>query len=177
MLNRRPGPSPPAATRSRGLLTLDVAAAPETGKALLEAARKRAQEAVARTSYAPFTLVFAAHDAAWILRWDGRATVAGVETGWHVLTHAELDDPDEPRTRRLLRELEGWRPASAADAEAALRARLSAHDDPRVCLHEGPVATVSYSLVTLARDGVRYLHADGRPCEHAPQDWTRLVQE
>jgi len=176
MLNRRPGPAPPPAERSRGLLALDVAAVAESGGRLLDAAREVALRAVAAASYAPFTLAFVAPDAAWILRWDGHATVAQVPPGWHVLTHAELDDAHEPRTRRLLRELEGWVPQSGADAERGLRTRLSAHDDPRVCIHEGPVATVSYSLVTLAPEGVRYLHGEGRPCEQPLRDWTHLLR-
>src|SRR5262245_49735618 len=70
MLNRRPGPGPPAATRSRGLLALDVAATPSTSS-LAESARQVALHAVRAVSYAPFSLVFTTHEAAWVLGWDG----------------------------------------------------------------------------------------------------------
>jgi uncharacterized protein with NRDE domain len=167
MLNRRPPSRPIRADRSRGLLALDVAAA--------AAPRAAAAAAVRRDSYAPFTLVgFAAGDV-WLLAWDGTATWQEVGPGWHVLTHADLDDPDEPRTARLLNEISAWRPASLDAAEAGLRVRLAAHDDPAVCIHDGRMPTVSYALVFLARDRARYLHGEGRPCVKSPDDYSHLL--
>jgi uncharacterized protein with NRDE domain len=169
MLNRRPTGAVPAARRSRGLLTLDVAAANDP--------RARANQAIGETSYAPFTLVVLTPAESWLLAWDGVARWQVIGPGWHVLTHADLDDPSEPRTARLMRELSGWTPGTVAEAGTALVNRLAAHDPPAVCIHEGRMPTVSFSLVFLSRSRVEYRHGEGRPCEHAPVDVTSLLVE
>ena len=107
--------------------------------------------------------------------------------GWHVITHADLDDPDEPRTVRLLHELAYYRPRSVEQVEQRLGDLLRSHgtppdrsgapdSSPPVCLHEGPMRTVSSSLVTFTRDGARLRHADGRPCDHRFVDHTALLR-
>lgn len=170
MLNRRGADPLPPPQRSRGLLALDLAAAAD--------ARARVQGEVERVRYAPFTAAFlAAHDA-WVLAWDGaRARETTLGPGWHVVTHAELDDREEPRTARLLDSLASWRPASASEAEAGLRERLALHDPPAVCLHEGVMRTVSWSIVVFGLGAVRYLHGEGRPCEHAARDVSALLAD
>lgn len=174
MLNRRPGVTSLAATRSRGLLALDVASRAITTNAL-DDARATAISAITTATYAPFSLVAATCTGAWVLSWDGVQRTQPIAAGWHVLTHADLDDTEEARTRRLLRDLDGLRPGSAADAEHRLRELLAAHDEPRVCLHEGRMSTVSYVIVTLTLGGMRYLHGEGRPCERAWTDYSELV--
>jgi hypothetical protein len=119
--------------------------------------------------FAPFTLVFAGADRAWALGWDDDVHFDDITDGWHVITHAELDDADEPRTSRLLRELGQWRPESIEAARAGTIARLAQHDEPRVCLHEGRMRTVSFSFVAIADDRVTYLHGEGRPCERVAE--------
>ena len=213
ILNRREDPGAPAsgrARRSRGLLALDVAAAPPdftleldsvgegrellrrirevSGPGLAHAALCRAFAALRESDYAPFSLVYAAPEAAWLLAFgaDREPRVRAIASGWHVLTHAELDDGTEPRTARLLRDLAFFQPLSL---EKALQktgdllrshgaARGVAHPDPvaPVCLHEGIMRTVSSSLVYLAPDRARYLHAPGRPCEHPYQDLSPLLE-
>src|SRR5262245_28557122 len=60
LLNRRPRGAPPAAPRSRGLLTLDVAGVvPAPGASVAEAAASRLRAEVARHAFAPFSLLFA----------------------------------------------------------------------------------------------------------------------
>jgi len=181
MLNRRlPDSALAPPERSRGMLALDVAAAaPDAADdmALGHAARAAALAAISAARYAPFSLVFATRGEAWVLSWDGASAITDVPTGWHVLTHSDLDDPDEPRTARLLRELEGFAPSSWDEARRALVARLAEHDPPAVCIHDGRMATVSYALVLLAGDRSRYLHADGRPCEAAPLEFTGLLDK
>src|SRR6266513_1742981 len=59
LLNRRELTIGRTANRSRGLLTLDVAAAP------IEAARERALALVAETEYAPCTLLYATPHDCW----------------------------------------------------------------------------------------------------------------
>lgn len=200
LLNRPPWSAPaPAAPRSRGLLTLDVAAAPAVtargvaGGALGAAgsdpgARAALAEALAslgRDAYAPFTLVYASPDACWTLSHDGRgpARAAPLAPGWHVVTHADPDDPGEPRTAWLLERLAGQSPPTRAGAEALLTRLLSLHageivdgrEAPDVCLHRGRLVTVSRSLLWLAPGEAHYAHAEGRPCERPAEDLTDLL--
>lgn len=189
ILNRRDRPgvhAPATGRRSRGALVLDVAGVVEEGPAtaatssdatlalgLPAAALGRASAALRDAAYAPCTLVFATPGATWLmaLEADGVPRFETLAPGWHVLTHADLDDPDEPRTARLVRELTGFVPRSLDQAERRLEELLRSHGDPGagippVCLHEGPMATVSTSIVWLAAGEARYRHAEGRPCEH-----------
>ena len=196
ILNRRDRsgePAPPAPDRrSRGALVLEVATAsdpepltavplpgrlesfrPPAGGGLATAALRRAVEVVSGARYSPCTLVFAAPEAGWLmsLEADAAPRFEPLETGWHVLTHGDLDDPDEPRTAWLVGELEGFRPRSLDQAERRLEELLRSHGDrpaglPAVCLHQGRMVTVSSASVWLAPGEARYRHAEGRPCEH-----------
>ncbi|MBI1797631.1 MAG: NRDE family protein [Candidatus Eisenbacteria bacterium] len=175
VLNRRPDPGTPASDRrSRGALVIDVASVPASdGEGFARAALDRARRALDEAAYAPFTLVYAAADTSWMIVHDAgdTAAVRTIDPGWHVVTHADLDDPTEPRTAWLMDELRGFAPASADDAERRLVALLASHGDrargvPPVCLHEGAMVTVSASLAWITGDGLRYRHAEGRPCEH-----------
>jgi hypothetical protein len=205
----RAAPRAASELRSRGLLALDVARVvaddggggdattvgvqpePAAGPRLREgvgalsrAALERAQRLVRQSAYAPFSLVFVSPLDAWLLTQDeeGLIRVAEIPAGWHVMTHADLDDRSEPRTARLLDELSGRRPGTEAEAERGLLARLAEHDGaaggapmPAVCIHEGRMVTVSSSLVHLTPDRARYLHAEGRPCENPFLDFTPLL--
>ena len=181
LLNRRdPEPPPePGERRSRGLLTLEAAAAagPVLSPAVLEYAQRSIREAV----YAPFTLVFAGREDCWALVLDGNGPRRlDIGAGWHVLTHRELDDPDEPRTRWLLSALSAFRPTGTEAAERRVAELLREHGEagtPAVCLHRGPMVTVSSTLVVLDRDGLRYRHAEGRPCEHEHADQSALLDD
>jgi len=205
ILNRRDRsgePAPPAPDhRSRGSLVLDVAAAGEgdrtgnattadaleplhatAGAGLSRAALLRAIAALSAARYAPCTLVFAAPEASWVmaLESDAAPRFEALAAGWHVLTHADLDDPTEPRTAWLVRELAGFTPASLDEAERRVDQLLRSHGDPTagvppVCLHRGRMVTVSSSSVWLAPGEARYRHAEGRPCEHAFVDLSHLL--
>ena len=167
ILNRRGDSAPP--TRSRGLLALDVAREPDPAVAFEHLVRER---------YAPFTLVVARRQRSWILAWDGgHARMTEPAPGWHVLTHADVDDPGEPRTAWLLASLADFHPSSREAAEAGLIARLSRHEDPEVCLHRGRVVTVSSALVWLAPETAHYRHAEGRPCVAPFVDFTSLLAD
>jgi hypothetical protein len=168
MLNRRGEDSRPP-TRSRGLLALDVARDRQIAGAF---------EALVRERYAPFTLVVAHTRRTRILSWDGRrALLQEPSPGWHVLTHAALDDPDEPRTAWLTVSLSGFRPASRSEAEAGLVARLARHEAPEVCLHSGRAVTVSSALIWLGRGEAHYRHAEGRPCVTPFTDYSHLLAD
>jgi hypothetical protein len=209
ILNRREDPGAPTAgrpRRSRGLLALDVAAAPAdftleldaagerrellrsvrdaSGPGLAYAALCRALAALEESDYAPFSLVYAAPEATWLLAFgaDRVPRVRAVPSGWHVLTHAELDDETEPRTARLLRDLATFQPRSLEQALEKIRDLLRSHGTaypdpvPPVCLHEGIMRTVSSSQVFLAPHRARYLHAPGPPCDHEYQDLSHLLK-
>ncbi len=181
MLNRwrADGPEPPAdGLRSRGRLTLDLAASAGhhhfTGASTLAAAYGLLPDA----HYAPFNAVFASPSSSWVLSHRGEGTepkVTPISRGWHVLTHRELDDPDEPRADYLRKILQRWRPQHVAEAREGLMELLASHEPPQVCIHTGRMVTVSSFVVWLAADEARYHHLDGRPCEHALEDFTPLL--
>jgi hypothetical protein len=192
LLNRR-DPAGAPGVRSRGLLTLEAAAAPELESAPREGTMAAlpanatplargvlafATEALRRDRYAPFSLVFASPGICWLLVNDGGPAprVLVIPQGWHVLTHTELDDPQEPRAARLLRELEGARPRDADEADALLAERLREHGNgAAVCIHEGRMQTVSSTRVWLSGAEARLAHVEGRPCEHAAADRSALL--
>jgi uncharacterized protein with NRDE domain len=167
LLNRPPVAGAPPATRSRGLLVLDVASAADP--------LATARAAPASGHYGPCTLVFASPDASWWLAWGGAraggsARMGEIAPGWHAITHAEMDDANEPRTAWLERELARLDAGDTDTTLEQLAQRLRHHgseNSPPVCIHAGRMPTVSASLVALSRERVLYRHAEGRPCEHA----------
>ena len=202
VLNRRGAPPPaPQPLRSRGLLALDVAAAaPEAtdDAAFAAAALDAARAELAARAYAPLSLVCATPRGGWVLA-HGGPTAGGllaIGPGWHVLTHASLDDPQEPRTVRLTRKLERFRPRDTGEAETRVLEVLSLHgsfgdgapptdggtdtdpaaaDQAAVCIHDGRMVTVSTSVFRRSRAGGRYIHIEGRPCTSPPRDLTSLL--
>jgi len=163
-----------------------------TGSSLALAALRRAMASCLLSRYSPCSLVFASPEASWWMALEGDAPpwcrgrprtprFHAIAPGWHVLTHADLDDPGEPRTARLVRELAGFAPGSLAEAQERLDALLASHGDearglPPVCLHHGGMVTVSSSRVWLAAGDARYRHAEGRPCEHPLEDVSGLLE-
>jgi hypothetical protein len=175
LLNRyEPDFVPQEGQISRGQLALEVAA-------LSSSDLPQRMYALSRVgpSYAPFTLVFASRESCWEIH-NGypRRGSRDVAAGWSVLTHRDLNDPTEPRTAHLLERLRGFEPNSLSEAEERLGALLRSHGEdgsPPVCIHEGRMVTVSSSIVAFETGKSTYLHADGRPCEHAYQDMSALL--
>jgi Transport and Golgi organisation 2 len=184
MLNRREEPNAEGpGRRSRGLLALEVAAA---GDGTPEAALRFAREAAQSGEFAPFSLLFASPEGCWLLahRGAGAREAVRVAPGWHAITHADLDDASEPRTRWILSRLAAFAPGSLAEAERFLLDLLRAHGDaapaggapaPPVCLHAGRMRTVSSSIVFLSDDAARYVHIEGRPCTGTAVDFSHLL--
>lgn len=183
LMNRPPDPADrrdPAAFRSRGLLCLDTAAAP--GHSFLDGALG----SLHRHVYGPCTLVGVGVDGeAWWIRSgrNGSIPVARpIARGWHVITHADLDDRAEPRTRAVLEALGNRIPAGVDAAVDRLAGLLRGHGDdatPPVCLHGDRVPTVSSGILALGALGAlgapRYLHAAGPPCTTPYEDCSALL--
>lgn len=199
LLNRRDRsgePAPPApGRRSRGALVLDVARAMEPGEPgepggpggpggpegrLSDEAMRRALAVAQAGRFAPCTLVFASPGASWLMaiETEGAPRIEPIPMGWHVITHADLDDAGEPRTAGLVRALAGFSPPTLQEAEQRLDVLFRSHGEeglPPVCLHAGRMVTVSSSSVWLAAGEARYRHAEGRPCEHPLTDRSALL--
>jgi len=195
LMNRRPAPDDTrelSAFRSRGLLCLDAAASPalegaphaidpgtgERHSPLLTAALRL----IDRDAYAHCTLVgLGTNGEAWAIHaGHGRGPdVTLIAAGWHVVTHADVDDPNEPRARWLLRRLQAARPADVAEAFDIMKGLLQTHGEdgsPPVCLHRERFPTVSSSLLALgALASPRYLHAAGPPCTTRYEDRSDLL--
>jgi hypothetical protein len=198
LMNRRPkvdlgetGEDPP---RSRGLLCLDAAAAgpaidaPHTidpGSGDPHPAHLHAALAlIGRARYAACTLVgLSVDEPSWVVLAEAGAATATrmLAPGWHVITHADVNDASEPRTAWLIERLRGFQPRGAAEALERIAELLRTHGDPErgipgVCLHRDGFPTVSSSLIALGEldalgelgavgpMGPRYLHASGPPC-------------
>jgi uncharacterized protein with NRDE domain len=163
--------SPPP--RSRGLLAFEAA---RTGFDIVEALH----EAVRRELYAPFSLLLGTAKSAAAFGYEGGGadlSVRTVEPGWHVITHADLDDRGEPRTAWLLDQLERFTPGDRDDAERHIGELLAVHAGaaPAVCIHEGRMVTVSSARVWLAAGESSLWHAEGRPCEAPFLDYSHLL--
>ena len=172
LLNRRPLPGAPVPERSRGLLVIDVARAADP--------RAAAQAEAESGRYGPCTLLHASTRACWWLAIPGDGPVRGgdIAPGWHAITHAELDDADEPRTAWLMRKLADIEERAVEPALGRLAALLAHHGDatsPPVCLHEGRMPTVSAALLALTRGRPIYRHAEGRPCTQPFVDVSSLL--
>jgi uncharacterized protein with NRDE domain len=189
ILNRRPRPAAatPAPTRSRGLLALDLARLEPSGTLdLAEQAFERLRAWLTDAAYAPFSLAWLSSSRSWVASHEpGAETVRrALEPGWHVLTHEDLDDVSEPRTRRLRALLEGFAPRSRTEAEERLLELLALHEQPEpsergeqppVCLHSGTMVTVSSAIVSFVADRPSYRHVEGRPCTGWPRDYSSLL--
>jgi hypothetical protein len=138
---------------------------------------------VRRDSFAPCTLVGVGLDGeAWTLEaGSGEPRVRAMARGWHVITHQDLDDVSEPRTRWILEDIAEKRPATLAEAFDLMAGYLRWHgseERPAVCLHREVFPTVSSTLLALGegvRGGPRYRHASGPPCVTPYVDFTSLL--
>ncbi|TMQ58015.1 MAG: NRDE family protein [Candidatus Eisenbacteria bacterium] len=188
LMNRRPvagDKRDPATLRSRGMLCLDVAAGRDPGGAGSAAADSHLDHAlrlVKRDPYAPCTLVGVGVDGeGWALHaGPSEPLVHAIPRGWHVITHREVDDPSEPRTKWLLEQIAERRPWSVDEAFGLIAGYLRSHGEggtPPVCLHRELFPTVSSSMLALGMSGgPRYLHAPGPPCVTEYRDYSSLLQ-
>lgn len=162
-----------AGDRSRGRLVDDTLAS-ETAVQALE----RVQERLEALEYDGFNLVLADADDAFLIEWDGEASIRQFDPGVHVVVNVGADDQyDIPERRQSVGEQqrENARRArdelSVADEETAAewlaraKAVLADHDYG-LCIHGDGYGTRSSSLVSIPETGdVEYAFADGPPCE------------
>jgi hypothetical protein len=192
LMNRRPRPDDPVdGLRSRGLLCLDAASTarldrparldPETGEGRPDA-WDTALRRLGNGAYGRCTLVGIDPDlGSWAVQGGGGDEPHGVPipAGWHAITHGDLDDPVEPRTRHVLSLLEGMKPRGVDDALELFASILRSHGEdgsPAVCIHRDHFPTVSSTLLALgAVARPRYLHADGPPCVTDYRDHSALL--
>jgi len=171
-------PRNPSTFRTRGLLCLEAAEREDgTGASFLAGALDLVQS----HPHGHCTLVgIAVGGEAWAIHVGHRPPVVmALSPGWHVITHQDLDDPDEPRTRSLMEALRNRTPRNVGAAIELLQSLLHRHGDemtPAVCLHRDVFPTVSSSILALGAVGPPlYLHASGPPCVTPYRDHSALL--
>ena len=173
LLNRRDPTPDKQGRRSRGLLTLDVASAPDP--------RERARAEAEIGHYAPCSLVWLSPGESWQLsiRAGRKPALDAIAPGWHAITHFEMDDETDPRATWIHARLAGWKPSSREDADARLASIVTSHGGgaaPPICLHDGRAPTVSAAMLWIAPGELSYRHAQGRPCVTPFEDCTNLTR-
>jgi uncharacterized protein with NRDE domain len=173
LLNRTQPGGPDPTRRSRGLLCLEALQSAGPGEVLARLGRERADR------YNGFNLLVAngleAHVATNhrdVLR------VQTLETGVHVLTNLDVDDPTCPRIAKSHQLFQAVPlPASThqlGELVGRLATILSDHVtplDPRgqvtpntLCVHQDEYGTRSSSVIVVTPEGARFWHAPGPPC-------------
>ena len=179
VMNREGSLGPDLTKRSRGELVLKALDFPEAGEAMQALALLNAD------SYRPFNLFIGdSHRAYWLRNRGvpgGRVEVFDVDTGLHLLSARELDDPTHPRTGVYLPR---FRRAAMPDPDAGdwsdwtvlLRSRFYPPVlGPKAAMNLDPgsgFGTVSSSLIALPLDRnrqsgrvPRWWYAEGAPDE------------
>jgi uncharacterized protein with NRDE domain len=177
LLNRRTGDPPDPSRRSRGQLCLSMLRA-ASASAAAEVLREERAEA-----YNPFNLLVADRDGGWIATNQRSAmSIRLLETGLHLVTNLDLNDPTCPRIAASYRgfaamlESDAPKPASS-EFRDRVQAVLASHDtqlDPRnletafgnsLCLHSPEYGTRSSTLLFLDERGQwSYFHMNEPPC-------------
>jgi uncharacterized protein with NRDE domain len=172
LLNRRRPGGPDEHLQSRGLLTLAMLQQPGIGAAHAALAE------VDGAAYNAFNLLIADHrEALVVTNRGGHIQITALETGVHLLTNLELNDPTCPRIAKSWAHFRALDLAGARDPAVLLprlRRILADHTtalDPRaevidtLCVHLPGYGTRSSSIVAAGPTGrLRYWHAPGPPC-------------
>ncbi len=163
--------------RSRGELPLAALTEPRARVAIEHVADLDA------IAFNPFNLVIADRDEAFVAWSDGvRFAWDALEPGAHVFTEASFGARTPAREAALAETLDRLARASEAPTDEALLELLRRHDpDPLAgtCVHADGrnYGTRSSTLIRLSADyrRVRFLHAEGRPCQSRYQDLGELA--
>jgi uncharacterized protein with NRDE domain len=170
--NRHLGEAPSArdaSRRSRGELPLRVLEAGD------EASTKQLLESLNARAYNPVNVLYLSRESAWWVGLDDKhgRQFRDVAPGVHALSVQDLDDPADPKTRRLL-EQAGTAAAGASADPHAVRDRFAAllrsHEQygelpqSAACIHGDEYGTVSSATVVIGLGGAEFRHAEGPPC-------------
>jgi len=174
LLNRQSATPPDPSRRSRGQLCLDMLAC-ETAR---EAAERVAAEPAGR--YNAFSLLLADAREALVAAQppDEAPRVIPLESGLHLLTNLDVNDPRCPRIAASRQGFAAAGDAFAADGDVAafvarMQTVLADHTtpvDPRgrasLCVHGDGFGTRSATVLLVGSGGrpLRYFHAEGPPC-------------
>ena len=186
LLNRHTPEPPDSRRRSRGLLCLDA-----LGFTTAHAAAHFVQ-AERATQYNPFNLLIAdANDAYVVHPVADRVHVQKLETGVHLLTNLNLNDPQCPRIAKSFQHFQQVQdvmeqltntPFSLSTLFHRLHILLSDHatpldprsTDPRngLCIHLDGYGTCSSSLLAYSASQHHYIYqfAPGAPCQSTYSD-------
>jgi uncharacterized protein with NRDE domain len=175
-VTNRPVSQRDASRRSRGLAVVDALG---HGRARAAAA---AFERLTPGLYNPFNLFVADPEEAFAVVYEGAPKVFQLRPGAHVIGNG---DPDDPRTPRVARLLEGARAAADASRPLDRLAELCRDHADRgpsrgapTCVHGDRYGTRSCTLLQLGSPPQASigLHADGPPCRTEFQDFTPLLR-
>lgn len=174
--DRPPAAAPPARPLSRGLLLLQLMAAPDADDVHAELQRRAAAGALACK---PFQLLVATPGTPsriTSLTWDG-ATLTSSDHGDAALFVSSSFEPDAVLSRRAvafapLAQLPRSDPAALRAAQSAFHRGhapgLDEGDAYSVCMHRPDAHSRSFTTVEVADGRVTMSHVGGQPCGHAP---------
>ena len=168
------GPNSPStgATRSRGLLVLDLI--PVSSIAAVSASLQAADLSV----YAPFTLAaLEPGKPATVIEWDGMRTKMQERAESHfMLTSSsfETEAVCKSRTEEYLRVSRG-----VVDSDVLLgfhRSHAPARSAHSTCMHRADAETVSFSRIQVSREETDVFYTPGAPCENLPGMGLKLAR-
>jgi len=173
-ITNRFGTEPPRKDRrSRGLLVLDALEEPD--------ARSAAKRVAAHLPnlHNRFNLLAVDRKAAHLVVSDGKEVrEIQLATGLHVLTErSQVEGGTQTGREKLIAERMKTRLESGVPSEQDLAGLLSIHaEDPfdGTCVHAPAYAygTRSSTLIWFYKDSVRFMHAEGPPCETPYRDYS-----
>ena len=174
-ITNRFGPPTDFERRSRGELVFEAL---EEDSARRAAARL---DGLAAGDYNAFHLVVADAESAHVVVSDGgRLSTTPLPPGFAVVTERSYGAADNPRKRRVIRELYELRETGEVGLEAFERilSEKKAGSIDAVCVDLGEIdyGTRSSTLLRLGNE-VAFRHAEGPPCEVAYQEMSELAAE
>ncbi|MBC8514615.1 NRDE family protein [bacterium] len=157
LTNRPYDPQP--AERSRGLLVRDL-----LGEESAASAATAAQTAFNSTHYDGCNLVLADRETTWIADSVSGATKQ-LGVGIHLIGLGEANDPKDKRFKKVRKVMEAYPLCTADDWITHIPVLLSDHGIESICRCQAEGRpTISADVLTLGKQGVQWVHAQGPPC-------------
>jgi hypothetical protein len=162
---------------SRGLLSRSLLRFREAASAVSAAERE-----LRDNKYAGCNLLIADRESAVVIEAGDELKTTRLESGFHLLANATLNDNDDPRILRVRKEFEQVRGLRVEEwyAEARRVCPLRAEGtEPAICLAGRDRGTVSSAILGIARDlrESRYWYAPGPPDVTPYEEYTALFRE